>query len=553
MTAPVIMVIDDDQAVLNAVERDIRAKFGREYRLVKANSGESALDVTRQLLQRNQIVALFLSDQRMPRMTGIQFLEQARSIFPEARKVLLTAYADTEVAISSINSLQLDYYLMKPWDPPEENLYPVLAELLEDWRASVRLPFEGLRVAGTLWSPRSHDVKDFLARHQIAYEWLDVDKDAKARTLVESVQSGEMKLPVVFLPDGSALIDPEIRELAEKTGFKTRASLPSYDLVIIGAGPAGLAAAVYAASNGIRCLIIEKQAPGGQAGNSPKIENYLGFPNGLSGMDLARRAMAQVKRFGAEIITTQSVEAVRVMDQYRVTVLSDGSEISSKAVLIATGARFRRLELPGINELIGAGVYYGAAYTEAMNYKDQPVLVVGGANSAGQGAMYLSRFASKVTQLIRSPSGPTMSRYLIDAESANPKIEHLLHTELTAIHGTPGHIESVTVTDVLTNEDRTFPVAAVFIFIGAVPQSEIVRDLVVVDEKGFIITGTDLLKDGKRPKGWPLDRDPMILETSVPGIFAAGDVRLGTTHRVATATGEGGIAVGAIEAYLNTL
>jgi thioredoxin reductase (NADPH) len=553
MTAPVIMVIDDDQAVLNAVERDIRARFGREYRVVKANSGESALNVARQLLQRNEIVALFLSDQRMPKMTGIQFLEQARAIFPEARKVLLTAYADTEVAISSINSLQLDYYLMKPWDPPEENLYPVLNELLEDWRASVRLPFEGLRVAGTLWSPRSHDVKDFLARHQIAYEWLDVDKDAKARRLVENLQSSEMKLPVVFLPDGSALIDPEIRELAEKTGFKTKASLPSYDLVIIGAGPAGLAAAVYAASNGIRCLIIEKQAPGGQAGNSPKIENYLGFPNGLSGMDLARRAMAQVKRFGAEIISTQSVEAVRVKDQYRVTVLSDGSEISSKAVLIATGARFRRLELPGIDGLIGAGVYYGAAYTEAMNYKDQPVLVVGGANSAGQGAMYLSRFASKVTQLIRSPSGPTMSRYLIDAESADPKIEHLLHTELKAIQGKPGKIESVSVTDVLTNEDRTLPVAAVFIFIGAVPQSEIVRDLVVVDEKGFIITGTELLKDGKRPRGWTLDRDPMILETSVPGIFAAGDVRLGTTHRVATATGEGGIAVGAIEAYLNTL
>lgn len=553
MTAPVIMVIDDDQAVLNAVERDIRARFGRDYRVVKANSGESALDVARQLQKRNEIVALFLSDQRMPKMTGIQFLERAREIYPEARKVLLTAYADTEVAISSINSLQLDYYLMKPWEPPEENLYPVLTELLEDWKASVRLPFEGIRVAGTLWSPRSHEVKDFLARHQIAYEWLDVDRDARARTLVEGLQAGELKLPVVLLQDGTALIDPEIRELAEKTGFKTRASLPFYDLVIVGAGPAGLAAAVYAASNGIRCLIIEKQAPGGQAGNSPKIENYLGFPSGLSGMDLARRAMAQVKRFGAEIISTQSVQTVKVQDQYRVTVLSDGSEISSKAVLIATGARFRRLELPGIEELVGAGVYYGAAYTEAMNYTDQPVLVVGGANSAGQGAMYLSRFASKVTQLIRSKAGPTMSRYLIDAEAANPKIEHLLHTELKLIHGTPGNIKSVTVTDVITMEDRELPAAAVFIFIGAVPQSDIVRDLVVVDEKGFIITGTDLLKDGKRPKGWPLDRDPMILETSVPGIFAAGDVRLGTTHRVATATGEGGIAVGAIEAYLNTL
>jgi thioredoxin reductase (NADPH) len=348
------------------------------------------------------------------------------------------------------------------------------------------------------------------------------------------------------------LIDPEIRDLAEKTGFQTRASLPFYDLVIIGAGPAGLAAAVYAASNGIRCLIVEKQAPGGQAGNSPRIENYLGFPNGLSGMDLARRAMAQVKRFGAEIISTQAVESVRVQESYRVTVMSDGSEVSSKAVLIATGARFRRLDIPGIKDLIGAGVYYGAAYTEAMNYKDQPVFVIGGANSAGQGAMYLSRFASKVTQVIRSPAGPTMSKYLIDAESANPKIEHLLETEMVEIHGKPGQIESVVVKDNQAGETRTLPAAAVFIFIGALPQSEIVRDLVVVDEKGFIVTGTDLMKDGKPPKGWPLDRDPMILETSIPGIFAAGDVRLGTTHRVATATGEGGIAVGAIEAYLNS-
>ncbi|HEY5982976.1 MAG TPA: FAD-dependent oxidoreductase [Anaerolineales bacterium] len=553
MSLPVIMVIDDDQAVLNAVERDIRAKYGRDFRVVKANSGDAAVQVSRQLQQRNEAVALFLTDQRMPQMTGLQFLEQARQIYPAAKRVLLTAYADTEVAISSINSLQLDYYLMKPWDPPEDNLYPVLSDLLEDWRASARPSFEGIRVAGTLWSPRSHEVKDFLARHQIAYEWLDIDKDAAARAMVEAQSKGELRLPVVFFPDGSVLVDPEIRTLAEKSGFSTKASLPFYDLVIIGAGPAGLAAAVYAASNGIRCLIIEKQAPGGQAGNSPKIENYLGFPSGLSGMDLARRAITQVKRFGAEIISTQSVDSVRVQDNYRVTVLSDGSEISSKAILIATGARFRRLELPGIDALIGAGVYYGAAYTEAMNYLDQPVAVVGGANSAGQGAMYLSRFASKVTQIIRSPSGPTMSRYLIDAELANPKVEHLLNAEVIGIEGKPGKIEAALVRNNQTNETRTLPVAAIFVFIGALPQSDIVKDLVQVDSKGFILTGTELLKDGKRPKGWTLDRDPMILETSVPGIFAAGDVRLGTTHRVATATGEGGIAVGAIEGYLNSL
>jgi thioredoxin reductase (NADPH) len=551
MSNPVIVVIDDDPAVLNAVERDIRAKFGRDYRVVKANTGAKALEFLQQLQQRNEMVALFLTDQRMPEMTGIQFLERARPIYPEAKRVLLTAYADTEVAISSINTLQLDYYLMKPWDPPEDHLYPVLADLLDDWRAGVRPPFEGIRVAGTLWSPRSHEVKDFLARHQIAYQWMDVEKDPKARALVEAQQSGELRLPVLFFPDGSMLVDPEIRDLAEKTGFKTKASLPFYDLVIIGAGPAGLAAAVYGASNGIKVLVIEKHAPGGQAGNSPKIENYLGFPSGLSGMDLARRAVTQAERFGTEIISTQAAKTVRVQDGSRVTVLEDGSEILSRAILVATGARFRRLEVPGIDEFIGAGVYYGAAYTEAMNYRDQAVFVVGGANSAGQGAMYLSRFASKVMQLVRRPSGPTMSRYLIDEEKANPKIEHLLHTEIVEIQGKPGNIESVTVVDNQTKEKRTIPGAAVFVFIGALPQSDVVKDLVMLDPHGFILTGTDLMKDGKRPKGWPLERDPLILETSVPGIFAAGDVRLGTTHRVASATGEGGIAIGAIEGYLN--
>lgn len=553
MALPVIMTIDDDQAVLNAVERDIRAQFGREYRVVKANSGAAAIEFLKQLQKRNEVVALFLVDQRMPQMTGTQFLEQAREYFPEAKKVLLTAYADTEAAIASINRLQLDYYLMKPWDPPEEHLYPILTDLLEDWRAGVHLPYEGIRVAGTLWSPKSHEVKDFLARHQIGYQWLDIDKDTKARALVESQSPDGLRLPVVFLPDGTVLIDPEIRELAEKTGLQTKASMPFYDLVIVGAGPAGLAAAVYGASNGMRCLIIESQAPGGQAGNSPKIENYLGFPSGLSGMDLARRAVTQAKRFGAEIVSTQSVTAVRIQDPYRVTVLSDGSEVTSKAVLIATGARFRRLEVPGIENYIGAGVYYGAAYTEAMNYKDQPVFVIGGANSAGQGAMYLSRFASKVTQLIRRDTDQTMSKYLADAEAANPKVERVLGTELVEIKGKPGNIESIVVVHHKTGEKEVLPGAAIFVFIGAIPQSDIVKDLVTVDGKGFIITGADLMKDGKRPQGWTLDRDPFLLETSVPGIFAAGDVRLGTTHRVATATGEGGIANGAIEGYLKTL
>lgn len=552
MPNPVIMLIDDDQAVLNAVERDVRAKFGHEYRIVKANSGAAALEFLVKLQERNEIVALFLTDQRMPQMTGLQFLEKARALFPEAKRLLLTAYADTEAAIASINKLQLDYYLLKPWDPPEDHLYPVLEDMLEDWRSSVRLPFEGIRVAGTLWSPKSHEVKDFLSRHQIPYQWLDVDSDTQARALVQAQSNSSLRLPVIFFPDGSSLVEPDPQKLAEKVGIQTTASLPFYDVVIIGAGPAGLSAAVYGASSGLKCLVIEKQVPGGQAGNSPKIENYLGFPAGLSGMDLTRRAVTQARRFGAEIISTQFVTSIRLQDMYRVISLSNGMEIVSKAVLIATGATFRRLDIPGIDEFIGAGVYYGAAYTEAAYYKDQPVFVVGGANSAGQGALFLSRFASKVTMLIRR-STQESSQYLLDAEAANPKIERLHDVEILEVHGKPGKLEEIVIINRHTQEKRTLPGAAMFVFIGALPQTESVKDLVMLESKGFILTGRDLMKDGKLPKEWPLERDPFMLETSVPGIFAAGDVRLGTNHRVATATGEGGIAIAAIESYLKTL
>ena len=552
MANPVILTVDDDPAVLNAVERDLRKKFGREYRVVKAASGAAALEALGQLQARNETVALFLSDQRMPQMSGIQFLEKARDIFPDAKRVLLTAYADTEAAISSINRLQLDYYLLKPWDPPEDNLYPVLEDLLSDWRASAKLPFEGIRVAGALWSPHSHDVKDFFARHQIAYQWLDVDRDEKTRAMLEEQFQGELRLPVVYYPDGSFLVEPDNRKLAEKSGLQTRASARFYDLVVIGAGPAGLAAAVYATSSGISCLVLEKDVPGGQAGNSPKIENYLGFPTGLSGMDLARRAVTQAKRFGAEILTAQNAVSVRVQDNYRVVTLEDGSEITCKSVLIATGAAFRKLEVPGIDQFIGAGVYYGAAYTEAAYYKDKPVFVVGGANSAGQGAMFLSRFASKVTMLIRRDT-QWSSKYLVDAQTANPKIERLFNTETLAIRGKPGELEEIDIINRATNETATLPGAAMFIFIGARPASALVKDLVMCDANGFVLTGRDLTVDGKRPKVWTLDRDPFMLETSVPGIFAAGDVRLGTNHRVATAVGEGGIAIAAIESYLGTL
>ncbi len=552
MAKPAIIAVDDDPPVLNAVERDLRQKYGRDYRILKADSGASALESLKQLLERGETTALYVVDQRMPQMTGIQFLEQAQSIFPEAKKVLLTAYADTEAAINSINRVGLDYYLMKPWDPPQDNLYPVLDDLLQEWKANVKLPFEGIRVAGTLWSPQSHDIKDFFARHQLAYQWLDVDADPQARVLIEGASKGDVRLPVLFFPDGSVMIQPSLRELADKVGLQTRAANKSYDMIIVGAGPAGLSAAVYGASEGMNFIVLEKQAPGGQAGNSPKIENYLGFPTGLSGMDLARRAITQAKRFGAEILSTTQAVRVRAEGSYRIVTLADDTELIGKSVLLATGAAFNRLDIPGADELIGAGVYYGAAYTEAIYFKDEPVFVVGGANSAGQGAMYLSRFASKVTMIIRRDT-QWSSKYLRDAEEANPKIERLFNTEVVEVHGKPGHLDYIVVVNNKTNEKRELKGAAMFVFIGARPNSDLVKELVVTDAKGFIITGPDLLRGGKRPEGWTLDRDPLMLETSVPGIFAAGDVRLGTNHRVASATGEGGIAIAAIQQYLSTL
>ncbi|OGO41869.1 MAG: fused response regulator/thioredoxin-disulfide reductase [Chloroflexi bacterium RBG_16_58_14] len=552
MAKPVIFTVDDEQAVLNSVERDLRQKYGREYRILKADSGASALTALKQLQARGEPVALFLTDQRMPQMSGTQFLEQAGAFYPEAKKVLLTAYADTEAAIQSINRVGLDYYLMKPWDPPEENLYPLLDDLLADWKVAAKLPYEGIRVAGAQWSPQSHAVKDFLARHQIAYQWLDVDADDQARLIADEYSTGAAKLPVVIFQDGSVLVEPSLREMADKVGMRTRAESQHYELIIIGAGPAGLSAAVCGASEGHNVLVIERQAPGGQAGNSPKIENYLGFPTGLSGMDLARRAITQARRFGAEILSTTEVVSVRLQDQYRILTLGDGTELTCKALLLASGATFRQLDVPGVKELTGSGVYYGAAYTEAMYYKDQPVFVVGGANSAGQGAMYLSRYASKVTMLIRRDT-QWSSRYLVDAEAANPKIERLFNTEVIEVVGEPGRLSHIVVVDNITREARNLQGAAMFIFIGARPNSELVRDLVLTDDKGFIITGPDLVRNGKRPKGWMLDRDPFMLETSVPGIFAAGDVRLGTNHRVASAIGEGGIAIAAIQQYLSTI
>jgi thioredoxin reductase (NADPH) len=553
MAKPIIMTVDDEPHVLNAIARDLQAHYQENYRIVKASSGTEALEAVQEFKRRNSPIALFLADQRMPAMSGVEFLEEAIKLYPEARRLLLTAYADTDAAIASINAIGLDYYLMKPWDPPEERLYPVLDDLLSDWMATVPVPYDGIRVAGTLWSASSHNVKEFLARSQIPYQWLDIERDSEARELVESTSEDRPRLPTVFFPDGSVLVDPDLRTLADKVGLTTHAEQPFYDLIVIGAGPAGLAAAVYGASEGLRTVVIEKDAAGGQAGTSARIENYLGFPQGVSGADLTRRATTQAQRLGAEILTAQEVTGLRVEDPYRFVTLDDGTELSCRALLISTGVKVRELDVPGIEPLVGGSVYYGAATSEAVHYKGRKVVVVGGANSAGQGAMFLSRFASQVTMLIRGDSlQKSMSQYLIDQIDETENISVFNNTEVTAATGTD-RLEAITINNNKSSETETMPADAVFVFIGAVPHSDIVAGIVERDEAGFILTGSDLIRDGRRPKNWKLRRDPFLLETSVPGIFAAGDVRHGVVRRVASAVGQGSIAVSFVHEYLETV
>jgi thioredoxin reductase (NADPH) len=553
MAKPIMLTVDDEPQVLNAVERDLRRRYGGEYRILKAGSGAEALEAVRQLKHRNAPVALFLADQRMPTMAGTEFLAEARKLYPDARKVLLTAYADTEAAIQSINSIGLDHYLMKPWDPPEQTLYPVLDDLLSDWQATVPLPYDGIRVAGTLWSPNCHRVKDFLARNRIPYQWLNIEEDGEARVLVEELNTDGAQLPVVFFPDGDVLVAPDNLALAEKCGLQTQATQPFYDVIIVGAGPAGLGAAVYGASEGLHTLMIDKEATGGQAGTSSRIENYLGFPKGLSGADLAQRATAQAKRLGAEILTAREVMGVRLEDPYRYVTLSDGTELGCRALVIATGVTVRQLDVPGIDALTGAGIYYGAALTEAANYRDQQVFVVGGANSAGQGAMFFSRYASKVSILVRSSTlEKGMSQYLVDQIAGTENIEVLTHTEVVEAIGND-RLEAITVANKEKGETQTLPAAAMFLFIGAVPHSEVVAGVVERNKAGFIITGPDLIRGGRRPKNWNLKRDPYLLETSVPGIFAAGDIRQGAVRRVASAVGQGAIAISLVHQYLKSV
>lgn len=554
MTKSTILLVDDEPQVLNAVMRDVRGRYGAEYRVMAAGSGPEALDLTAQLKARGAPLALFLVDQRMPGMSGTEFLAAAQQHYPQARRVLLTAYADTEVAIASINAIGLDHYLLKPWDPPQEKLFPVLDDLLAEWQRSADLPYDGIRVAGTLWSPPSHAVKDFLTRNQIPYRWLDIELDASARALVDAAAPGDHRLPVVFFPDGTTLVAPEPRALAEQVGLQTQASRPYYDLIIIGAGPAGLGAAVYGGSEGLSTCMIEKQATGGQAGTSSRIENYLGFPNGLSGAELAQRATIQARRFGVEILTAQEATAIRADDPYRIVTLADGTELSCRALVIATGVTTRKLDVPGCIDHAGAGVYYGATLSEAAHYVGQDVFLVGGANSAGQAAVFFARYARQVTLLVRGDSlSKSMSDYLIRQIESIPNIAVRTHTVVTSVHGGSDGIAALTLHDTARDATDTVPAAALFIFIGAEPHTDLVAGVVERNPQGFILTGPDLQRDGQPPRGWTLKRDPLLLETSVPGIFAAGDVRHGSIKRVASAVGEGAVAVSLVHQYLRTV
>lgn len=547
MDKPVILTIDDDPAVLQTIARDLRKQYGDRFRIVRADSGATALEVTQQLKLRGNTVALFLADQRMPEMSGVEFLNQGSEIFPKAKRALLTAYADTNAAIDAINTAQLDYYLLKPWDPPEEKLYPVLDDLIQDWQATFKPEFQGVKVISDRWSPHSHSLRDFLSRNQIPYRWLDIESDQEAQQLVAYVgEKDNPCLPLVLLPDGEKLVKPSTADLAQNVGMQTEAQNPFYDLLIVGGGPAGLAAAVYGASEGLRTMMVEREAPGGQAGTSSRIENYLGFPVGLSGSDLARRAVTQAKRFGVEILTPQEVTGIRLEDNYRIVSLSDGSEISCHALILAMGVAWRRLNVPGVEQFTGAGVYYGAAQTEAKACQDEEVYVVGGANSAGQAAMYFSKYASKVRMLVRGESlTKSMSQYLIDQIAETDNIEVMpFHSVVEAKGG--DRLEEILVKDSQSDQIKTFKANSLFIFIGATPSTGWLDGVVQRDQRGFIYSGADI------PDGisWPLERDRFLLETNVPGIFAVGDVRHGSVKRVASGVGEGSICVQFVHRHL---
>jgi thioredoxin reductase (NADPH) len=542
---PAIVAVDDEPAVLAAVARDLRRQFGERYRILRAASGEEALEVVRELITRGDQVALLIADQRMPGLSGTEYLVEARKLAPDAKRVLLTAYADTGAAIEAINEVALDYYLLKPWDPPEEQLYPVVQDLLTTWESGAALESGGVRVIGHRFSKPAHDLRDFLARNRVPGRWLDIERDGEARELLRVAGVSEEGLPVALLEDGSVLERPTVLELAERLGVASQPMTDHYDLVIVGGGPAGLAAAVYGASEGLSTVMVEREAPGGQAGTSSRIENYLGFPTGLSGSDLARRATDQARRLGAELLTVQDAVTLEVEGTGRLVRLSGGGALSANTVLIASGVSYRKLDTPGFNELTGAGIYYGAALTEARSCSEQRVVIIGGANSAGQAAVYFAAWAAQVTLLVRAPSlTKSMSNYLIEQIAALPNVDVRTDSQAVEAMGEDDHLKALRIRR-SDGSETVEDTDACFVFVGAEPRTAWLDTVIARDEHGFILAGAEV-----RGAGWPLKRDPYLLETSVPGVFVAGDVRARSIKRVASAVGEGSMAVSLIHEYL---
>lgn len=548
---PIILSLDDDPQVLRSLRSDLRRQYRKEYRIISSESADDALEAVAELKKKGETIALFLSDQRMPEMAGVEFLEQARKIYPSAKRVLLTAYSDTDAAIKAINDVSLDYYLLKPWDPPEQKLYPVIDELLDDWQLSYRPEWKGISVIGYPYSPKSHDLKDWLAGNLVPYRWVEAESE-QAIELMELHGCAQDKLPLVILEDGNTLSDPRIDALAERTGLSAHAHEELYDVVIVGAGPAGLAAAVYGGSEGLKTLVIEKRAPGGQAGTSSRIENYLGFPSGLSGAELSRRAVAQTLRFGVEMVTPREVTGIEMKGSYKILTLDDGSQLTTRAVILTTGVQYRRLPAEGADDFTGAGVYYGAAMTEANACRGQRVFIVGGGNSAGQGAVYLSKFAKEVNILVRKPDlSSSMSSYLIDQINGIDNINVVGRREITKVCGEEGRLRRLVVHNLEDDSSQEEQADALFIFIGARPRTDwLASEAIMVDDRGFIITGRELLATSERRKSWREDRNPFLLETCQPGVFAAGDVRSGAMNRVASAVGEGAMAIKFVHEYL---
>jgi thioredoxin reductase (NADPH) len=553
MKLPYIIIIDDDAQVLRAIQRDIRNEFREEYKVAATESATEALELIKELKLKNEAVALFISDQRMPEMEGVEFLEKANEIFPEAKKVLLTAYSDIEAAIKAINTVKLDYYLLKPWHPPEEKLFPVVNDLLAEWQALYKPDHEATRIIGFQWSPKSHHLKEFLSGNLVPYIWMDVESDPEAEKYLVSSNASRMDLPLVVLKDGSVLMDPSFPELAEKVGLQQKAEREMYDVLIIGAGPAGLAASVYGSCEGLRTILIERSNPGGQASSSARIENYLGFPSGLSGAELSRRAVTQTLRFGTEILTPKEVKNITVRDGYKITELTDGSVIHSKTIVIATGVAYKKLEIEGIDQFAGAGVYYGAASVEANACRDHDIYIVGGGNSACQAALYMSKFAKEVNIVIRKEAlSQTAANYLVENISRTPNIRIIGSTDVIACHGSTV-LESITLRNAATGQEKTVPAKALFIYIGTRPGTEWLNGLVLTEEKGFVLTGNDLLKQKDFTRSWKLKREPLMSETSVPGIFATGDVRFGAMTGISAAVGEGSMAIRFVRKYLQDM